>query len=140
MSRPVKQVIVVRGDLKKLRRGKMEAQVAHASWGWLRDRLRCNLDVLEEATTTGLVSVHAKITPVELSWLQGNYRKIVLKVPDEAALLELYAKVGQAGLVQYLMRDQGLTEFNGVETNTALAIGPDLDSRIDPLTGHLEMN
>jgi PTH2 family peptidyl-tRNA hydrolase len=39
----------------------------------------------------------------------------------------------------HLVQDAGLTEFGGVPTYTAVAIGPDYDDRIDPVTGDLEL-
>ena len=38
-----------------------------------------------------------------------------------------------------IIRDSGFTEFNGVPTLTAVAIGPDYPEVIDPLTKHLKL-
>jgi PTH2 family peptidyl-tRNA hydrolase len=42
-------------------------------------------------------------------------------------------------LVVHLITDRGLTEFGGVPTRTCLAVGPDYDDLIDPVTGGLEL-
>jgi PTH2 family peptidyl-tRNA hydrolase len=44
-----------------------------------------------------------------------------------------------AGLITALIQDAGLTEFGGVPTYTALAIGPDIDTKIDELTKDLPL-
>jgi PTH2 family peptidyl-tRNA hydrolase len=38
-----------------------------------------------------------------------------------------------------LIIDSGLTEFGGVPTKTCVAIGPDIDAKIDVLTKHLKL-
>jgi PTH2 family peptidyl-tRNA hydrolase len=42
-------------------------------------------------------------------------------------------------VVAHLITDRGLTEFGGTPTRTCLAVGPDYDDRIDPVTGDLEL-
>ena len=39
----------------------------------------------------------------------------------------------------YSMKAIGLTEFGGVPTYTALAVGPDLAERVDAVTGTLPL-
>ena len=70
-------------------------------------------------------------------WVQGNFRKICCAVSSEKELLDIVASARRAGLAAALIQDSGLTEFNGVPTYTAAAVGPGLDERIDPVTGHL---
>jgi PTH2 family peptidyl-tRNA hydrolase len=43
------------------------------------------------------------------------------------------------GLEVHLITDSGRTEFHGQPTRTCLAIGPDEASKIDQVTGHLEL-
>lgn len=52
--------------------------------------------------------------------------------------LDIYNKAKESGLNVHMITDEGLTEFNGISTNTCLAIGPDLASRIDPITKDLK--
>jgi PTH2 family peptidyl-tRNA hydrolase len=44
-----------------------------------------------------------------------------------------------AGLIAALIQDAGLTEFGGVPTYTALAIGPDEEAKVDELTKDLKL-
>jgi peptidyl-tRNA hydrolase, PTH2 family len=131
-ERAVKQVIVIRRDLR-MRRGKEIAQGAHASTAWLRQR------VLQGGLTPAGVAEHVPFSAIELDWLETSNRKVTVKVGSEAELLAVYEKAMQAGLMVHLITDGGLTEFGGVPTRTCLAIGPDYDDRIDPVTGGLEL-
>ena len=45
----------------------------------------------------------------------------------------------EAGVLVHIITDRGLTEFGGTPTRTCLAVGPDYDDRIDPVTGDLEL-
>jgi PTH2 family peptidyl-tRNA hydrolase len=44
-----------------------------------------------------------------------------------------------AGIKHHVVTDSGLTEFGGVPTKTCVAIGPDKSSKIDIITGGLEL-
>ena len=129
--RPTKQVIVIRRDLR-MRRGKEIAQGAHASTAWLADR------VLQGMTPDGTVD-HVALSEAERAWLQSSFRKVTVKVSSEEELMAVYRKAVGAGLVVHLVTDRGLTEFGGVPTRTCLAVGPDYDDLIDPVTGDLEL-
>ena len=129
--RETKQVIVIRRDLR-MRRGKEIAQGAHASMAWLRQR------VMQALTPAG-VADQVKFSEAERIWLYGSLRKVTVKVGSEAELLAVFDKAIDAGLVVHLITDRGLTEFGGAPTRTCLAVGPDYDDRIDPVTGHLEL-
>ena len=72
-------------------------------------------------------------------WLDGSFTKITVSVNSEQELLDLQAKAEAAGLLNYLITDNGKTEFHGVPTRTALAIGPARDEDLKPLTGHLPL-
>jgi PTH2 family peptidyl-tRNA hydrolase len=130
-DRPVKQVIVIRRDLR-MRRGKEIAQGAHASMAWLRQR------VLPGTTVSGTAD-QVELSEVERTWLERSNRKVTVKVSSEEDLIAVYEQALQAGLVAHLITDGGLTEFGGVPTRTAVGIGPDYDDRIDPVTGNLEL-
>ena len=110
-----KQVIVVRTDLK-LGKGKLAAQVAHASMGsFLR-------------------------TPEkdQKKWLEGTQKKIVLKVKDEETLLHIYEKTKRMGIPSTLVQDAGLTQIPP-GTKTAVGIGPAEEEQIDKITGELPL-
>jgi PTH2 family peptidyl-tRNA hydrolase len=122
-----KQVIVLRKDLN-MRKGKMVAQGAHAS-------MRAILNVARRDGDTLVIPLDARSEP----WLCGRFKKICVSVNSEGELLDLHRRAVEGGLMSALIKDAGLTEFDGVPTYTALAIGPDVDERIDPLTGGLPL-
>lgn len=132
----VKQVIVIRRDLK-MRRGKEIAQGAHAAMAWLVHRLEANRHYDDGGA--GGAWVEGELSPAEWAWLNSGHRKITVHVPDEAALLAVADKARELGVLVHVVTDAGLTEFGGVPTVTALAIGPDWDERVDAVTANLEL-
>ena len=125
----VKQVIVIRRDLK-MRRGKEIAQGAHASSAWLAFRVSDNVD-----PRTGVATV--TLDDEALVWITTSFRKVTLQVQTEEELSALHTSARALGLRSHLIRDSGKTEFGGVPTLTALAIGPNRADTIDRVTGHL---
>jgi PTH2 family peptidyl-tRNA hydrolase len=122
-----KQVIVLRKDLN-MRKGKMVAQGAHASMRAILNGARRDGDAL-------IIPLDARNEP----WLCGRFKKICVSVNSESELLTLHQRALDTGLITALIRDPGLTEFDGVPTYTALAIGPDEDVKIDELTKDLPL-
>lgn len=110
-----KQVIVVRQDLK-LPKGKMAAQVAHAS---LEAYKKTDQRVVEE-------------------WEDEGVKKIVLKVPGLKELMEIKNKVKAEKIPYVVIKDAGKTELKP-GTITCLGIGPVKESKIDKITGKLKM-
>lgn len=127
----IKQVLVIRRDLK-MRRGKEIAQGAHAAQDWLVS-LVC--EALDPVTRTATL----QLDPVAFVWLTTSCRKVTLQVQSEEELVALHRAALDRGLRSHLIRDSGRTEFGGVPTLTALAIGPDLAQRIDEVTGQLAL-
>ena len=81
-----------------------------------------------------------------------NDNRIVEALPSIKYVLENGGKViafshlgkikeeaDNAGIECHLITDSGKTEFNGVPTNTCLAIGPDYVDEINKITGHLNL-
>jgi peptidyl-tRNA hydrolase, PTH2 family len=130
MSSPLKQVIVIRKDLK-MRRGKEISQGAHASMGAI-------LGAGEYITREdGSVYFHLELDERMKDWLLGAFTKITVTVNSEEEMLDIYRRAKEAGLLASLITDKGLTEFGGVPTNTAIAIGPDTREKVDQFTGGL---
>ena len=122
-----KQAIVIRKDLS-MRKGKMIAQGAHASWAAVLSRA--------QVTTEGWIIPNDKdIGP----WLEGRFAKISLGVDSEAELIAIFDHAKKIGLPCSLIRDAGLTEFAGVPTLTAVAVGPALNETVDLVTIHLKL-
>lgn len=113
----MKQIIVIRKDLR-MGVGKICAQGAHASM---------------KATL-----LHMDDTRVK-EWLSGMFTKIAVGVSSEEELLEVYNNARKAGLIAELITDSGLTVFNGVPTNTCIAVGPDTHENLQPITGGLKL-
>ena len=126
----MKQVILIRRDLK-MRRGKEIAQGSHASMAFMVRRMR-KIPFLKRRMS--LV-----VNDAEMYWLTKGMAKVCLKVNSEEELLSLHEKALAAGVESHLIRDSGKTEFNGVPTVTACAIGPDEPERIDAITGDLSL-
>ena len=110
-----KQVIIVRDDLK-LTKGKMSAQVAHAS-------------------TEALLKSHKD----DISkWRGQGMKKVVVKVASKEELYTYKRLAEDAGLVVGLIIDAGRTHLEP-GTPTCLGIGPDKDEKIDKVTGTLKL-
>lgn len=122
-----KQTIVLRKDLN-MRKGKMVAQGAHAS-------LAAILNLGHRSGENFVVPLDERLAP----WLLGRFKKICVSVNSETELLALHERAVAAGLITALIQDAGLTEFGGVPTYTALAVGPDREDRVDALTGSLPL-
>jgi peptidyl-tRNA hydrolase, PTH2 family len=113
----MKQILVLRKDLG-MRCGKMCSQAAHASM---------------KATLENLNHQNVK------EWLAGPFTKIAVSVNSEEDLFEIMNKAKDAGLITALITDAGRTEFNGVPTNTCVAIGPATHEDLFPITGSLKL-
>ena len=134
-----KQVIVVRKDLT-MRKGKIAAQVAHASMKAVLNQ--ANREVITHPLS-GPIGVNLIIRldsgSALYDWLDGIFTKIVVGCDSEQELLDLYQKAKEQSIINALIKDAGKTEFNGVPTFTALAIGPDYNQIIDKITSHLKL-
>lgn len=123
----IKQVIVMRHDLK-MRRGKQIAQGAHASMAFLTRRLQSRSSICMD-----------DFSPNEQTWIAGSFAKVCVRCNSEQELMTIHDSAIEMGLEVHLIIDSGRTEFHGQPTRTCLAIGPDDASKIDQVTGHLEL-
>lgn len=135
-NRRVKQVLVWRKDII-CRTGKKMSQIAHASLGPIFQMM--NRQDWNDGTDIIDYVIHTDINSPFFAWKEGRFTKIVVGIENEQQLLELYAKVQLTNIPCSLICDAGLTEFNGVPTNTCLGIGPWWAEEIDELTGHLPL-
>lgn len=120
-------VLVIRKDLK-MRKGKMIAQANHAFKKVFFDR---------GSITRGIM--HIPLEKAMEEWINGIFTTICVSVNSEAELLEIYDEAKIEGLPCSLIQDCGLTEFDGVPTYTAVAIGPDKNDAIDVVTKGLPL-
>lgn len=110
-----KQVIIVRMDLK-LSKGKLAAQVAHAS----------------------LDSYKKSPFDAQLEWEAWGSKKVILKVGTLREMHDLFTQAKKEKIPCVLIKDAGKTECEP-GTVTTLGIGPYDEDRIDKVTGHLKM-
>lgn len=134
----IKQVIIWRDDLKAPK-GKIAAQVAHASmlflvrgasFGWNRDVFK--------KTISNEVYSDKKVEMIQ-RWLESGMTKICLKIDSEESMKALYDKATKMGIISNFVVDEGITVFNGVNTLTCLALGPEISSVLDTITGDLKL-
>jgi PTH2 family peptidyl-tRNA hydrolase len=64
---------------------------------------------------------------------------VCVRCKSEEELIAIQDKAMEMGLEVHLITDSGRTEFHGTSTRTCLAIGPGDASKIDQVTGHLEL-
>lgn len=137
-----KQVIILRKDLN-MRKGKMVAQGSHASLGVILNMFNDDQKIPESPPEIINGEYTLSLTIKENSpldaWLRGVFTKICVSVNSEQELLDIYEKAKNAGLPCTLIKDAGFTEFNGVPTYTAVAIGPDEVEKIDAITKNLPL-
>lgn len=124
----VKQVIVVRKDLN-MRKGKLAAQVAHASMKFLFEANESNRDD----------ELYVKLSNEESYWCNTNFKKVVTYVESEEELEFLVAKGKALDIEVHEIVDSGLTEFHGVKTLTCAAFGPCDSKTLDSITGNLKL-
>lgn len=111
----MKQVILINDSLD-LPRGKLAAQVAHAS----------------------IASFLTASNPAQNEWLQCGMPKVVLSGSSEADLLRYYQQAIEANLPAQLIRDAGRTVVPS-GTLTCIGIGPANTSEIDEITSNLKL-
>ncbi len=113
-----KQVIVIRSDLK-MAKGKLAAQVSHASLAAYNKTLRLLPDVAK-------------------GWEKEGQKKIILKVGSERELLEYFELAQRDGIPSELIRDAGHTQVEP-GTITCFGAGPWDERKLDELFGKLKL-
>lgn len=111
----LKQVIAVRSDLR-LGKGKLAAQVAHASLGAYRQASQGTRD----------------------AWEDSGGKKVVVRAGSREELEGLRRKAMALGIPCSLIQDAGKTQLEP-GTVTALGLGPAEERIIDSLTGRLKL-
>jgi PTH2 family peptidyl-tRNA hydrolase len=115
MPKEVKQVIIVRSDIR-MSRGKLAAQVAHAS---LESYKKADFRTISEWS------------------LQGS-KKVILKAKNLRHLMSIKKSCEKLKLPHALITDAGKTELRR-GTVTCLGIGPAESNKIDKITGSLPL-
>lgn len=109
-----KQAIILRNDLG-MSQGKMIAQACHAS---LKAYKKTDKEVRND-------------------WENKGSKKIILKT-DKETMMRKKQQSQQKNISNALITDAGHTEVKP-GTKTALAIGPNTENKIDPITGDLKL-
>jgi PTH2 family peptidyl-tRNA hydrolase len=130
----VKQVIVVRKDLN-MRKGKLAAQVAHASMKVLLDLMATAS--LNENYEVKSITINREVPLFD--WINGIFTKIVVGCNNEQELYDIQEKCNNKNILNAIIIDEGNTEFHGVKTSTCIAIGPDYSDVIDEITGEYKL-
>jgi peptidyl-tRNA hydrolase, PTH2 family len=128
----VKQVILIRRDLH-MRRGKEIAQGSHASMEFVVSQLR------EQLLKDPAAPISVKLDEAAIGWITRGIAKVCLRVESEEELLRCHEAARAKGIPSHVIRDSGRTEFHGVPTYTACAIGPAPAEAIDAITGELTL-
>ncbi len=114
-TKHMKQAIIVRRDLN-LSKGKMSAQVAHAS-----------------------VSAYKKADKKDAEmWELEGQKKVILKIAGEKELLEIFMNAKKEKIPCALIKDAGRTEIPE-GTITCAGLGPTDSDKIDKVAGHLKL-
>lgn len=150
-----KQVVIIRKDLN-MSMGKIAAQASHACllavlnnglhidsrvglpYSTLSEhRLKFSPNFYDQVILEK--GLYINLTTDLQSFLDSGSKKIILGIDYEQDLLDIYNKAMQSELSCSLIKDAGLTEFNGVSTITCCCIGPHDEKIIDEITGHLKL-
>ena len=122
----VRQVIIVNNSAK-MPKGKIAAQVAHAS-----------LNAFLHGSHLENDSLRVDMTNAMQEWLYGAHTKVCVKSDSEEEMRDIYTRASNDGLPCSLVIDNGLTVFNGEKTLTAVCIGPVDKETADKYTGNLK--
>jgi PTH2 family peptidyl-tRNA hydrolase len=133
----IKQVIAVRKDLN-MRKGKIAAQVAHASLKVWFDRMIPGTPVDSDQIISYRIG-NDKLTPEMIEWKENAFTKIVVGAKDEDHIYSLAHQAKEADIPYAIIIDNGMTEFAGNKTTTCIAIGPADSEKIDLITGKLAL-
>ncbi len=130
MANGMKQVILVRNDLK-MKKSQVASLVAKASTEFFL--------VNDESERGDELSV--KLTPEETDWINSGSIRVVLGVNSEDSLRTLALRAEMAGLQCYPVQGKIFEDSNedGTSETLCVAIGPDVSSKIDQITGNLKL-
>lgn len=141
-----KQVIVVNKGLG-MSKGKMAAQVAHASEAFLlKQFLNGTGTKTNKSDAVGRLSGYVLQIPVDLDvyeWITSSYTKVVCEVDSEAELQKVIDKAIKNGFIEdkdfFKIIDNGYTEFNNEKTWTCIGFRPMKSEDIDKVTKRLRL-
>lgn len=147
-----KQVIVVNKGLN-MSKGKMAAQVSHASMAFLTKKILLDKrqmfthPVFDQDTNKQSGVVYDMFLDNEvLEWMQSSFTKVILEVKNENGLEKIINKAKENGMVEdidfFCIRDNCLTELTPDETGTrwtCIGFKPMDSEKIDKVTKRLQL-
>ena len=141
-----KQVIVVNKGLN-MSKGKMAAQVAHASEAFLlKQFLNGTGTKTNKSDAVGRLNGYILQIPVDLDtyeWITSSYTKVVLEAYNEAEMQKVVDKAIKNGMIEnkdyFKIIDNGYTEFNNEKTWTCIGFRPMKEDDIDKITKRLRL-
>ena len=125
----VKQVIVVRKDLN-MRKGKMCAQVAHASMAVFFNRR-----IFKSFKKFMLIIINKDMW----EWINNSFTKIVVGCDNIVDVINIQKECIRLNILHAIIIDNGTTEFHGEKTVTCIAVGPAKAELIDSITGEYKL-
>lgn len=114
-----KLVYCVRNDLK-MGKGKIAAQVGHATLGIYKKNIR------------------EKRTSILEQWGNSGEAKIVCKINSEKEMNKLKDMAEKMNMCTHIVCDAGHTQVVA-GSKTILVIGPEYENRLKQITGHLKL-
>lgn len=143
-----KQVIVVNKGLN-MSKGKMAAQVSHASMAFLTSQF---LDKNSPNRTEVIINgqrnfiLNIPISEEVNEWIMNSFTKVILEVKNETQLNNFVEKIKSAGFIEnkdfFCIRDNCRTELIPDETGTrftCIGFVPMASEKIDPYTKRLQL-
>ena len=142
-----KQVVVVNKGLN-MSKGKMSAQVAHASEAFLLKQFlnktgdkHSVFDMITMELTGYVLQIPVDLDTYE--WITSSYTKVVCEVDNEAELEKVVNKAIKNGFIEdkdfFKIIDNGYTEFNNQKTWTCIGFRPMKSEDIDKVTKRLRL-
>lgn len=115
-----------------MRKGKIAAQVAHASMKVFFDNMSIfpGKEHLSQKPYARLYNLDEDM----ISWMKYIFTKIVLGCEDEQEIHDLANKAKALKIPHAVITDAGKTEFDGVHTITCIALGPCKAEIVEKLT------
>lgn len=124
-----KMVLVVKTNIG-MDVGKIASQTAHGAMKFMIDN-----GVFDTDNKT----LSIQLDEASLAWLMGNFKKVALAARSDEEFDAIYNKALEKGITVSKVTDNGLTVFNGVKTDTVLALGPCDEKILNKITGNLPL-
>lgn len=122
-----------------MKKGKIAAQVAHASMGVILDAFK-DRGIIRDIENDRWSTIMSDPTSFLMTeWLNGSFTKICLKVNSLEQLESYEQKALQSEIPTFKITDNGSTVFDGIPTVTCLAVGPHRNEVLDPLFWSLKL-